>query len=237
MFGVSSLFDLSGTDHGAVFDEARFAWDGLRHLISYVDQTLQPYQAHTLRGRAYIEENVSIGEGTMVEEGAMIQGPSIIGRNCQIRHNAYIRPYSVIGDACVIGNASEIKHALIFNESQIPHFNYVGDSILGRYAHLGAGVKISNLKLTPGTVMIDEVDAAGVPIDTGLRKLGALIGDRAEVGCNAVLNPGAILGRESIVYPNVSWRGILPDHMIAKNKASVEVVMTRPRSSEIRRDR
>ena len=141
MFGVSSLFDLSGTDHGAVFDEARFAWDGLRDLISYVDQTLQPHQAHTLRGRAYIEENVSIGEGTMVEEGAMIQGPSIIGRNCQIRHNAYIRPYSVIGDACVIGNASEIKHALIFNESQIPHFNYVGDSILGRYAHLGAGVK------------------------------------------------------------------------------------------------
>jgi NDP-sugar pyrophosphorylase family protein len=161
----------------------------------------------------------------------MILGPTIIGKNCQIRHNAYVRPYSVIGDGCVIGNACEIKHSLIFNHCKVPHFNYIGDSILGVHVHMGAGVKISNLKLTPGTVLIDEVDQSGIPIDTGLRKFGALIGDRAEIGCNAVLNPGSILGRGSIVYPNVSWRGVLPEHMMAKNKAPLDIVMSRPRTS------
>jgi NDP-sugar pyrophosphorylase family protein len=196
-----------------------------------VDANLTPNQAHTAKGKVFIDENVSIGEGTVVEEGAMILGPTIIGKNCQIRHNAYVRPYSVIGDGCVIGNACEIKHSLIFNHCKVPHFNYIGDSILGVHVHMGAGVKISNLKLTPGTVLIDEVDQSGIPIDTGLRKFGALIGDRAEIGCNAVLNPGSILGRGSIVYPNVSWRGVLPEHMMAKNKAPLDIVMSRPRTS------
>ena len=231
MFSVGNLFDLSGTDHRAIFDNAQYAWDALSQIKAYVDKNLIPNQAHTVKGKVFIDENVSIGEGTVVEEGAMILGPAIIGKNCQIRHNAYVRPYSVVGDGCVIGNACEIKHSLIFNRCQIPHFNYIGDSILGEHVHMGAGVKISNLKLTPGTVLIDEVDQSGIPIDTGLRKFGALIGDRAEIGCNAVLNPGTILGRESIVYPNVSWRGILPEHMMAKNKAPVDIIMSRPRTS------
>ncbi|MBT5707489.1 MAG: UDP-N-acetylglucosamine diphosphorylase [Verrucomicrobia bacterium] len=231
MFSVGNLFDLSGTDHKAVFDNAQYAWDALGQIKAYVDANLTPNQAHTVKGKVFIDENVSIGEGTVVEEGAMILGPAIIGKNCQIRHSAYVRPYSVIGDDCVIGNACEIKHALIFNRCQIPHFNYIGDSILGVQVHMGAGVKISNLKLTPGTVLIDEVDQSGIPFDTGVRKFGALIGDRAEIGCNAVLNPGTILGRESIVYPNVSWRGVLPEHMMAKNKAPLDIVMSRPRTS------
>jgi NDP-sugar pyrophosphorylase family protein len=164
---------------------------------------------------------VIVGEGTVVEPGAMIKGPAIIGKNCQIRHNAYIRENVIVGDDCVVGNSSELKNSILFNHVQTPHYNYVGDSILGFKAHLGAGVKISNIKLLPGNVLV-ELD--GAPTDTGLRKFGALLGDGAEVGCNAVLNPGSILGRNTTVYPNVFWRGILPLNSIAKNKAEIEVV-------------
>ena len=166
-----------------------------------------------------------IGEGTVVEPGALIKGPASIGKNCQIRHNAYVRENVIVGDDCVVGNASELKNALLFNHVQVPHYNYVGDSILGHKAHLGAGVKISNVKLVPGNV---TVEIEGVPTDTGLRKFGALLGDGAEVGCNAVLNPGSILGRNTTVYPNVFWRGILPANSLAKNKAAVEVAVKRP---------
>ena len=159
----------------------------------------------------------------------MIKGPAWIGKNCEIRHGAYIRENVVIGDDCVIGNACELKNAILFNEAAVPHFNYVGDSILGHRAHLGAGVKISNIKLTTGNIFLDK---DGMPFDTGLRKFGALVGDRAEVGCNAVLNPGSVLGRGSMVYPNVSWRGVLPAHMIAKNTSPHSVVMMRPRETE-----
>jgi NDP-sugar pyrophosphorylase family protein len=126
----------------------------------------------------------------------------------------------------VVGNSSELKNVLLFNGAQVPHYNYVGDSILGHRAHLGAGVKVSNVKLFPGNV---EVEVDGVPHDTGLRKFGALIGDGAEVGCNAVLNPGSILGRGTMIYPNVFWRGILPANMIAKNQAAIEVIVKQPR--------
>jgi NDP-sugar pyrophosphorylase family protein len=175
-------------------------------------------------GRAWIGKDVFIGEGTVVEDGVMIKGPAIIGRNCQLRHNAYLREDVIIGDGCVVGNSCEFKNAMLFNNAQVPHFSYVGDSILGYKAHLGAGVKISNLKLTPGNIALEFESRS---IDTGLRKFGALIGDRAEVGCNAVLNPGTVIGRDSLVYPNTSWRGILPANHIAKNRAEVEVVARR----------
>jgi NDP-sugar pyrophosphorylase family protein len=154
----------------------------------------------------------------------MIKGPAIIGRNCEIRHNAYIRGPVLIGDHCTIGNASEVKNVLLFNHSAVPHFNYVGDSILGYRAHLGAGVKISNLKLDGTSV---TVEFEGARVDTGLRKFGALVGDGVEVGCNAVLNPGSILGRGSAVYPNVNWRGILPAGHVAKNRAGIELMARR----------
>jgi hypothetical protein len=129
---------------------------------------------------------VFIGEGTVVEDGAMIKGPAIIGKNCQIRHNAYIREHVIVGDGCVVGNSCELKNVLLFNGCQVPHFNYLGDSILGYKAHVGAGVIASNLKSLPGNVTV-EMD--GKPFDTGLRKFGALVGDGAEVGCNSVLEP------------------------------------------------
>ena len=228
MFRPEDLFDLTQTAHAALFEGCEHAWDALKQLKDYLARNLQPDLHHQRAGVAWIGQDVFIGEGTVVEEGAMIKGPAIIGRNCEIRHGAYIREHVIVGDDCLVGNACELKHAVLFNGCDVPHFNYVGDSILGYQAHLGAGVKISNLKLTPGNVMME---LEGRPFDTGLRKFGALIGDGANVGCNAVLNPGTILGRGSLIYPNVNWRGVLPANMMAKNQAAVEVVVLRPRAS------
>ena len=221
MFKPSDLFDLSQTEHAAIFDGCEYAWDALKKIKEHIAKNLRPALHNRCLGRAWIGDHVFIGAGTVVEDGVMIKGPAIIGRNCQIRHNAYLREDVIIGDGCVVGNSCEFKNALLFNHAQVPHFSYVGDSILGYKAHLGAGVKISNLKLTPGNI---SVEWEKKQIDTGLRKFGAMIGDHAEVGCNAVLNPGSIVGRGAVIYPCVNWRGILPANMIAKNKAQIEEV-------------
>lgn len=226
MYSPADLFDLSQTEHAQLFDGCEYAWDALKRLKSYLAVNLKPANYGQIEGSAFIGKQVFIGEGTVIEDGAMIKGPAIIGRNCQIRHNAYVREDVIVGDGCVIGNSCEFKHSLLFNNAQVPHFNYVGDSILGHKAHLGAGVKISNIKLMPENVTV-ELD--GIPFDTGLRKFGALLGDHTDIGCNAVLNPGTIIGRGSVIYPNVCWRGILPANMLAKNKAEIEVVVRRPR--------
>jgi len=227
MFKPGDLFDLSQTQHAALFKDCAFAWDVLKRLKAYIDANVRTGSTGKYNPRASIGELVIIGEGTTIEDGAMIKGPAIIGRNCEIRHNAYIREHVVVGDNCVIGNSCEFKHSLLFNHSVVPHFSYVGDSILGYKAHLGAGVKISNIKLVPGNVTV-EVD--GKPYDTGLRKFGALLGDNTDIGCNSVLNPGSIIGRGAVVYPNTNWRGILPANMIVKNKAIQEVVVRRSRA-------
>jgi NDP-sugar pyrophosphorylase family protein len=228
MFEPADLFDLAQTEHAAIFDGCKFTWDALKKIEGYIAANLKPELRNQCEGRAYIGEKVFIGEGTVVEDGVMIKGPAIIGKNCRIRHNAYVRENVIIGDDCVVGNSTEIKNSLLFNHAVAPHYNYVGDSILGHKAHLGAGVKISNYKLFPGNI---EVEKDGVPFDTGLRKFGALLGDGVEIGCNAVLNPGSIIGRGAVIYPNVFWRGILPANMIAKNKAEIAVVVKRPRES------
>ena len=224
MFEAASLFDLSQTRHAIIFDGCKFAWEALPKIAAHLKGNLEAKLHNRCDGRAYIGEQVFIGEGTLVEDGAMIKGPAIIGRNCQIRHNAYIRENVLIGDDCVVGNSTEIKNSILFNHACAPHFNYVGDSILGHKAHLGAGVKISNFTLFADTISI-EID--GQPFDTGLRKFGALLGDGCEIGCNAVLNPGSIVGRGAMIYPNVSWRGVLPERMIVKNKSAQEVVARR----------
>ena len=228
MFKPSDLFDLSQTNHAALFEGCVHAWEALTRIRDYLKASLQPARHPRSLGQACIGELVFIGEGTVVEDGAMIKGPAIIGRNCQIRHNAYIREDVIVGDECVVGNSCELKNVMLFNNCQVSHFNYVGDSILGYRAHLGAGVVLSNVKVVKGNV---TVDMDGQPFDTGLRKFGALVGDHTDIGCNAVLNPGSIIGRGSIIYPGVNWRGILPANMIVKNQASQEVVVRRPRET------
>jgi UDP-N-acetylglucosamine diphosphorylase / glucose-1-phosphate thymidylyltransferase / UDP-N-acetylgalactosamine diphosphorylase / glucosamine-1-phosphate N-acetyltransferase / galactosamine-1-phosphate N-acetyltransferase len=227
MFKPGDLFDLTQTAHAELFGDCEFAWQVLPKISGYIASKVQPALHNRCEGRAYIGDKVFIGSGTVVEDGAMIKGPAIIGENCQIRHNAYIREDVIIGDNCNIGNSCELKNSVLFNGAQVPHFNYVGDSVLGCKAHLGAGVKISNFKLFHDNIFID-VD--GTPTDTGLRKFGALLGDEAEVGCNAVLSPGSIIGRRSVIYANVLWRGILPAEMIVKNKSTLEVVERRLRN-------
>ena len=161
-----------------------------------------------------IAPNVWVGPGTYIEKTALIQGPVIIGANCQIRHAAFIRQNVICGNDVVIGNSTEVKNAILFDGVQIPHFNYVGDSILGYKAHLGAGAILSNFKSTGDEihVWIDDQKIA-----TGLNKLGALIGDQVEVGCNSVLYPGTIVGKRSIIYPLNPVRGTLAEDMILKN--------------------
>ena len=224
MFKPSDLFDLSQTEHAALFEGCDHAWQALKKIKEYLKIHAKSDLRNRCEGHAFIGPNVFIGEGTVVEDGVMIKGPALIGRNCQIRHNAYFREDVIVGNDCVVGNSCELKNVLLFNNCQVPHFNYVGDSILGHKVHLGAGVVLSNVKVVKGNIRI-EVD--GQQVDTGLRKFGALLGDGVEIGCNSVLNPGSILGRGSIVYPCVNWRGIVPPGSIVKNKAGIEVAQRR----------
>jgi NDP-sugar pyrophosphorylase family protein len=229
MFKPADLFDLSQTDHAALFDGCDRAWDALKKLKSWIESHVQPNGQKFAGPRVSIGPAVFIGEGTVLEDGVMIKGPAIIGRNCEIRHNAYIREHVIVGDGCVVGNSTEIKHSLLFNRAVAPHFNYLGDSLLGCKAHVGAGVILSNFRSLPGNITL-QID--GVPFDTGLRKFGALLGDGAEIGCNCVLNPGSIIGRGSVIYPATNWRGILPANMIVKNRAAQDVVVRRVRESQ-----
>jgi NDP-sugar pyrophosphorylase family protein len=224
MFTTADLFDLGQTGHASLLEGGGSAWEALPRIGDYIAAHLQPANHATVSPKAVVGENVFLGEGTVVESGATIVGPAIIGANCQIRHNAYIRANVIIGDNCVIGNSCELKNALLFNDCQVPHFNYVGDSILGHHAHLGAGVVLSNFKSLPGNVTVQYGDNK---IDTGLRKFGALIGDHTEIGCNSVLNPGSIIGRGSVIYPNINWRGVLAAGHIVKNTAPQEVIAKR----------
>ncbi len=174
-------------------------------------------------GYTMLSEGIWIGKNTSVAESAKIEPPAVIGSNCDIRPGAYIRGNVIIGDNCVIGNSTEIKNSIVMNNVQLPHYNYVGDSVIGDHAHLGAGAICSNLKSDKSNVTIKTEPAH----ETGLRKLGAIIGDRAEIGCNCVLNPGTIIGRNTRVYPLTSVRGVIPENSIMKSgsvivKADIE---------------
>jgi NDP-sugar pyrophosphorylase family protein len=214
VFAPADYLDFNQTDHAALFHGVTQAWEILPRLAAYLQKQLTPVNFGKIIGAPVIGKQVFIGRDTVIEPGAYIKGPAWIGPNCQIRHGAYIRENVIIGAGSVIGNSSEIKNSFLCNGCQVPHFNYVGDSILGAKAHLAAGVIVSNLKLNGDFITLRVGDTV---LSTGLRKFGALIGDGVEVGCNAVINPGSILGRRSLVYPGVSWRGILPADSIAKS--------------------
>jgi NDP-sugar pyrophosphorylase family protein len=223
-FHPRELLDASATAHWELFESLDFAWQALPQIREYLTARLQPANHGTLLGQASIGEQVYIGPGTKIEPGAVIHGPAWIGANCEIRPGAYIRGHVIAGDGCVLGNSCEFKNCVLFDHCQVPHFSYVGDSILGARAHLGAGVICSNLKLDGSPVVIRH---EGASIDTGLRKFGAILGDHAEVGCNAVLNPGSVLGRRALVYPAMAWRGVLPAAHIAKPNAAPMLIARR----------
>lgn len=210
-FNLSQFFCLEEYSHASLFEDCQYPWQALEHIKSYLSSCELGKIDSDVPSSVYLvnPKQVSIGKGTVIEPGAYIEGPCTIGENCIIRHGAYIRGEVVIGDSCVIGHDTEIKHSIFFNRTSAAHFNYVGDSILGNKVNLGAGVKCANLRLDHQAI---HVFIYGEKINTQLHKLGAIVGDGAQVGCNCVINPGTILGRNSFCFPCLNVYGFIPEN-------------------------
>jgi NDP-sugar pyrophosphorylase family protein len=212
-----------GTDfsHSALFRGCVRVWDALSRIRPYIEAHLQPELAGKVEAGAWVSDQVYLAPGAVVEPGAMIKGPTIIGPGTVVRQGAYIREYCLIGANCVVGHATELKCCFMLDDSQAPHFNYVGDSILGRGVNLGAGTKLSNLKNDHSNVAVVLGDQR---LDSGLRKFGAIIGDGAALGCNCVTNPGTLIGPYTQVYANAVVRGAVPAQSIVKLQQTLTVV-------------
>jgi NDP-sugar pyrophosphorylase family protein len=223
-FAPAEFIALEHTTHAKLFENQRFIWDALKQIASYLQFRLKPAVLGQLMGKPFISNTVFIGSGTIVEQGAVIKGPAWIGERCHIRSGCYVRENVIVGDGVVMGNSCEFKNCIVCDEAQVPHFNYVGDSILGFRAHLGAGVILSNVKLDHREISV-AIDDGIVP--TGLTKFGAIVGDRTEIGCNAVVNPGTIIGRDCIIYPSVNVRGVIPRAHIVKVRQELQTMKRR----------
>ena len=211
----SYFFDLSEFRHASLFQNDPFPWLVLQQLAVYLQMQPLGRQEGIVSPYAYLinPEEISIGEGSIVEPGAYIQGPCVIGKHCVIRHGAYIRGNVLIGDYCVIGHDSEVKHAILFNHAHAAHFAYVGDSILGNEVNLGAGTKCANFKLDQTPI---NLHVKGERISTQMRKLGAIIGDKSQIGCNTVTNPGTLIGQEVRCYPCLNIEGFISSRSLIK---------------------
>jgi UDP-N-acetylglucosamine diphosphorylase / glucose-1-phosphate thymidylyltransferase / UDP-N-acetylgalactosamine diphosphorylase / glucosamine-1-phosphate N-acetyltransferase / galactosamine-1-phosphate N-acetyltransferase len=226
MFAPADYLSLEHTAHPKLFENQKYVWDALKQIASYLQFRLKPGVLGELLGKPFIGNSVFVGAGTIVEQGAVLKGPAWIGEKCHIRSGCYVRENVIVGNGVVMGNSCEFKNSIIFDEAQVPHFNYVGDSILGYQAHLGAGVILSNVKLDHSEIAVATSEGN---IATGLTKFGAIVGDRTEIGCNAVINPGSVLGRDCLVYPSVNFRGVLPHGNVVKLRQEVQVLERRDR--------
>lgn len=210
-----SLFDLSKSISGEILYKYEYPWEVLcdiEKIIISIGQSLSKEDYYSPC------QNVWISKDVIIPKTAVILPPAIIESETEIRNGAYIRGKVIIGKSCVIGNSCEIKNSIIFNEVQIPHFNYIGDSILGYKAHTGAGAITSNVKSDRSIVFAKFGEDR---INTGLKKFGAIIGDHVEIGCNSVLNPGTIIGRNTNIYPLSSVRGYIPPNSIYKSQTNI----------------
>ena len=214
MVNASDFFDLSRFAHAALFEGTRFVWEALERLPAYIAEHMATGVDGQVMPGAVIEGEVYIGEGTVVQPGAMIIGPALIGKGCQVRHCALIRGNVILGDRAVVGHATEIKTAVLLDDAAAPHFNYVGDSILGPGSNLGAGTICSNVRLDRAPV---SVWAGGREYRTGLAKLGAVVGQGVQTGCHCVLNPGTLLGRGVVVLPGASLTGYFPSGIAGRS--------------------
>lgn len=212
---ITELFDLERTiaaDYLGSFTYPFEALKGISGLIIRLGESLDT-DVYEKRG-----EDVWVAKSAKVAPTAFLGGPCIIGEHTEVRHCAFIRGSALVGNGCVVGNSVELKNVIIFDDVQVPHYNYVGDSILGYHSHMGAGSITSNVKADKTNVVIkSETDS----IETGLKKVGAFLGDYAEIGCNSVLNPGTVIGRHSNVYPLSMVRGVVPANSIYKKKGEV----------------
>ena len=218
MLSVRDLFDLSHTLAGDYLAGFRYPWEALAGIKELI-LTLGP--ALSREGYEEVSENIWVHKTAAVFPSAYLGAPCIIGPGTQVRHCAFIRGSALVGADCVVGNSVELKNVILFDHVQTPHYNYVGDSILGWCAHMGAGSITSNVKSDKKPVV---VHAGTEQIETGLRKFGAMLGDYAEIGCNSVLNPGTVVGRGSRVYPTSSVRGVVPANSIWKTDGSVSPI-------------
>lgn len=216
----SYYFSLSEFAHRSLFEKCEHIFDFLKFLPDYIKENLRPQILGEVMEGARVEGEVFLGKGSVVQPGAWVRGPAIIGENCEIRHGAYVGANVLCGNGVVIGHASEVGNAVFLNGARAPHFAFVGHSILGNNVNLGAGTKLSNLKVT-GT----EIAIGGV--NTGLTKFGAIIGDGSSLGCNTVTQPGTLLGKNVFCYPNMVLRGFIPSDMIVKLRQIEERVTKR----------
>ncbi len=212
---VKKLFNLENTLAKDLLEKCVYPWDIIPKIRDYI---LLIGNVLDVREYEKIGESVYISRKAKVDGSVGIEGACIIGAGAELRKGAYLRGNCIIGEGCVVGNSSEIKNSILFNRCQVPHFNYVGDSILGCGAHLGAGAKISNLKSDKSAV---SITVGKEKINTGLKKLGAILGDGVEIGCNAVLNPGTVIGKNTVVYPLSCVRGYVKENVIYKNKNEI----------------
>ena len=196
-----------------LFSEVDFPFEAIGGIRNFIMKLI----SDPPEGFSEYADGVIVGRGVVIEDGATIMPPTIICDRAEIRQGAYIRGYAFIGEGAVVGHCTEVKNSILMPYAKAPHFNYVGNSILGYGAHLGAGVILSNLKADKSDIVIHGEE----DFPTNMRKLGAMVGDGAEIGCNAVLNPGAVIGRGAVVYPLVSFRGVLPEGHIAKSAEKI----------------
>ena len=215
MYKTENMLDLKHTIAKDYLINYEYPWEAIPEINNIILEIAKKLNKEEF---IQIKENVWVHKDVIIDDNVKIIGPAIIGKNSQIRHCAYIRENVIIGENCTIGNSCEIKNSIIFDDSQIPHFNYVGDSILGYKSHMGAGAIISNLKSDKTNITIKNED---IKIETNLRKFGAIICDNVEVGCNSVLNPGTIIGKNSNIYPLSRVRGIVPENSIYKDEDNI----------------
>lgn len=212
---IKELYTLEETIAKDIFEGATYPWEVLPKIGSFIVELGQ-----TLSSEEYdkVGENVWIAKSANVFDTAYIHGPAIIGKNAEVRHCAFIRGNAIVGEGAVVGNSTELKNVILFNKVQVPHYNYVGDSILGYKAHMGAGSITSNVKSDKKLVVLKTPEG---PIETGLKKFGAMLGDEVEVGCGTVLNPGSVVGSHTNIYPLSSVRGFVPTGSIYKKQGEV----------------
>lgn len=215
MYTINDLYDLNETIAAELFEGKTYPWEVLADIGDFILKLGESLNEAEYEKRA---DNVWIAKSADVAPTASINGPCIIGKNAEVRHCAFIRGNAIVGEGAVVGNSTELKNVVLFNKVQVPHYNYVGDSVLGYKAHMGAGSITSNVKSDKKPVVIKSDSEA---VETGRKKVGAFLGDNVEVGCGSVLNPGTVVGRDSNIYPLSSVRGVVPADSIFKAQGSV----------------
>lgn len=212
---VKELYTLDETIAKDIFDGVTYPWEVLPKIGSFIVELGKTLSEDEYEKRG---ENIWIAKSASVAPTAYINGPAIIGKDAEVRHCAFIRGNAIVGEGAVVGNSTELKNVILFNKVQVPHYNYVGDSILGYKAHMGAGSITSNVKSDKTLVVVRD---GKEEIATGRKKFGAMLGNNVEVGCNSVLNPGTVICPESNVYPLSAVRGVVPAHSIYKNRNEI----------------